>query len=486
MLTLPPVRPTAVAVATAILISACGGGGGDGPTNAASGAISTAAVQTYSLVVPTKIPTMPLLGAPDYTATAPDYGIATASFAGSSNTDIYGVGKKYDAATASFPAYSTLHLDAAVRDSWQQGWNGNRVTISIIDDFTTRLPTFTKYTSAVTRTGEYENGSYYGKVKATHSIQYSFQFYYTHGEIVSAIAGGDVRTETWPSVELDSRAVKDTLTDCIILRAGSSNRTSDCPSRYHEYVPSTAPLTMNVTANTSAGVARKALVIENNVNLSASQNTIQTVAYIQGHIQNSSNAGVINLSLGKEITPSNKKFEDFMAEVSKNPLRSIDAVITISAGNGGGPCANGDSSKTQATGILHGCNEIAVALAHLPATGGSTIVVGALEGVGKNEIMAPYSTRAGVLAQRYVLASGAAGDGDFKGTSFAAPRVAGIAAILKQKYPSLTAHQIANVILLSASKDMNNDGYDDFTGVHPVYGHGKASLPRALALAGAL
>jgi subtilisin family serine protease len=195
---------------------------------------------------------------------------------------------------------------------------------------------------------------------------------------------------------------------------------------------------------------------------------------------------VINLSLGSEIKASGKKFEDFMAEISKNPLRPVEAVITVAAGNGGGPCANGDSSKTQATGVLNGCNEIAVALTHLTATNGSTIVVGALEGSGRNETIATYSTRAGVLAQRYVMAPGEVGDNNMKGTSFAAPRVAGIAAILKQKYPSLTAQQIANVILLSASKDINNDGYDDFTGVHPVYGHGKASLSRALTLAGAL
>ncbi len=72
------------------------------------------------------------------------------------------------------------------------------------------------------------------------------------------------------------------------------------------------------------------------------------------------------------------------------------------------------------------------------------------------------------------------------GTSFAAPRVSGVAAILKQKYPSLTAAQISNIILLSADKDINNDGTPDFIGVSPIFGHGKLSLTRALALAGAI
>ena len=158
------------------------------------------------------------------------------------------------------------------------------------------------------------------------------------------------------------------------------------------------------------------------------------------------------------------------------PLPVVSAVITVSAGNGGTACATQD---------LNGCNAVAIAMAYQGATSASTLVVGALV-TGTNENIATYSTRAGVLAQRYVLASGLQGETNIEGTSFAAPRVAGIAAILKQKYPSLTAAQIANIILLSASKDINNDGIDDFSGVSSIYGHGKASLTRALALVGAL
>lgn len=69
------------------------------------------------------------------------------------------------------------------------------------------------------------------------------------------------------------------------------------------------------------------------------------------------------------------------------------------------------------------------------------------------------------------------------GTSFAAPRVAGVAAIIKQKFPKLTSDQIATILLQSADKDMNNDGTPDFIGVDPIYGNGKLSLKNALALA---
>jgi subtilisin family serine protease len=54
------------------------------------------------------------------------------------------------------------------------------------------------------------------------------------------------------------------------------------------------------------------------------------------------------------------------------------------------------------------------------------------------------------------------------GTSPAAARMAGVAAIIKQKFPALSSHQIAQIILLSADKDMNNDGIPDFAGVDPI------------------
>ena len=94
------------------------------------------------------------------------------------------------------------------------------------------------------------------------------------------------------------------------------------------------------------------------------------------------------------------------------------------------------------------------------------------------------NTSAGFLADRYILASGDTGlSPTVQGTSFAAPRVAGVAAILKQKFPQLTSADIASVILESADKDMNNDGKPDFTGVDPIFGHGKLSLENALKLA---
>ena len=101
-------------------------------------------------------------------------------------------------------------------------------------------------------------------------------------------------------------------------------------------------------------------------------------------------------------------------------------------------------------------------------------------------MMATYSTRAGALLNRFIVASGDTGyveiDGSpIQGTSFAAPRVAAAVAIVRQKYPHLTAAQAANLLLLTASKDINNDGVDDFVGVSPIYGYGKLDLVKALS-----
>ena len=132
---------------------------------------------------------------------------------------------------------------------------------------------------------------------------------------------------------------------------------------------------------------------------------------------------------------------------------------------------------------------MAMAMALQNTTTNSTIVVGALTGTGRSEMIADYSTRPGDLASRFIYASGDTGFyGDAKGTSFAAPRVAGVAAIIKQKFPKLTSGQIANIILDSADKDINNDGKPDFVITapavsDPIYGRGKLSLKNALELA---
>ena len=439
---------------------------------------------SYALVIPTKLASTPLIGAPSYPIAVTDYGVGTISFIQSTSNgydyscycNLYSI---YNASTSSsFQVYPVVHLTPDVKSAWVEGWTGQGTTISIIDDFYNTAVTLNMSSNVVNRTATYEDTSTsynYGKVSGTYDMVYAWSVPQSHGQLVSNIAGGDFDGQQL-SVGFNGTVKSYLNTGCITLRASYSTYYSvKCDPDYYANYSSTRAFDLNYKK--VAGIAKQANVVNNNVNLSSSQDPIKTVADIQGHLQNSAYLGVVNLSLGSDIPTTGKTFDQVMAEVAKFPLPNMDSVITVAAGNGGAPCATAD---------LNGCNALAVALAYQAATASSTIVVGALTGSGSSENIAIYSTRAGVLAQRFVLASGEEGDANVVGTSFAAPRVAGIAAILKQKYPSLSSSQNASVILLSANKDINNDSFDDFSGVSPIYGHGKVSLARALALAAAI
>jgi len=461
---------------TVVVLVACGGGGGGGSAGGSTGGGSDG----YALITPNMLTALPQTGSPSYVADVSDYGMGTVTFPQTTEAASYGYPSAiYSTSTSSsFQVYPVVHLTNEVRNAWTSGWTGAGVTISVIDDFLNSAGNITTNTPTISRTAIYEvTSSDFGKVQGTYNMVYQYSRSFSHGALVSNIAGGDA-----DGTQLTASAILPTVrsvtnTACTTLRAGPNNYTLDCDSDFYIQTFGTTNRTFDLTYKKVAGVAKQSLVVDNNVNLSSRQNPIQTVADIQGHLQNSAYLGVINLSLGSNIPTSGKSFDQVMAEVSRFPLNRVDAVITVAAGNGGAPCA---------TQNLNGCNSLAVAMAYQSATAASTIVVGATSGSGSSENIATYSTRAGVLAQRFVLAPGDEGSTNVVGTSFAAPRVAGIAAILKQKYPTLTSAQIASIILLSASKDINNDGRDDFTGVSPIYGHGKASLTRALALANAL
>ena len=129
------------------------------------------------------------------------------------------------------------------------------------------------------------------------------------------------------------------------------------------------------------------------------------------------------------------------------------------------------------------------------------LIVGALTGIGTTTgkvDIADYSNRAGgnaLIQSRFLLESGLSayrpGDNAYggyelavkPGTSFAAPRVSAYAAIVRQKFPNLTAPNTADILLATAR-------YDTLT-CYPncdkaIYGQGEASLSRALAPVGYL
>jgi hypothetical protein len=129
------------------------------------------------------------------------------------------------------------------------------------------------------------------------------------------------------------------------------------------------------------------------------------------------------------------------------------------------------------------------------------LIVGALTGIGStsNRVdIASYSNKAGTdptIQSHFLMESGNVAypsgnlfggsplNSDAVGTSYAAPRVAAYAAIVRQKFPNLTGANTADILLATARYDtLSCYPNCDKT----IYGQGEASLSRALAPVGYL
>lgn len=114
---------------------------------------------------------------------------------------------------------------------------------------------------------------------------------------------------------------------------------------------------------------------------------------------------------------------------------------------------------------------------------GQVISVGSVD---SNNVISSFSNRAGISQNHFLVAPGEgiaalATNGSVlnqSGTSFAAPLVAGAAALLKQNAPHLTGNEIAT-ILLTTARDLGAAGVDD------IYGHGLLDVENALTPYGA-
>lgn len=99
--------------------------------------------------------------------------------------------------------------------------------------------------------------------------------------------------------------------------------------------------------------------------------------------------------------------------------------------------------------------------------------VGSLNDAGT--ALAGYSHSAGDMANDFMVAhDDVLSPGDAAGTSFAAPRVAGAAALVRQKFPLLDGQELKS-LLLNTATDMGAAGPD------PIYGKGKLDLSNALS-----
>jgi hypothetical protein len=166
-------------------------------------------------------------------------------------------------------------------------------------------------------------------------------------------------------------------------------------------------------------------------------------------------AAVINYSLGGASSLATPLRDAF--------TRAVDAgiVLVLAAGNEG-------AAEPSFPGRF----------AADPAAAGQVLAVGAVDA---SRQIASFSNRAGSARDHYLVAPGvnilapALGGGAalVSGTSFAAPHVSGAAAVVLNAAPFLSAAQVVQVLLDSAT-DLGAPGTD------PVYGHGLVNLAAAL------
>lgn len=103
------------------------------------------------------------------------------------------------------------------------------------------------------------------------------------------------------------------------------------------------------------------------------------------------------------------------------------------------------------------------------ALAGRAIAVGA---VGPDNVIRPYTARAGSSMNFYLVAHDDLGQG-LLGTSFAAPQVSGAAASILHNAPFLSANEVVNILLRTAV-DLGDPGID------PIYGRGLLNPAAAL------
>ena len=149
------------------------------------------------------------------------------------------------------------------------------------------------------------------------------------------------------------------------------------------------------------------------------------------------------------------------------------AIVTFAAGNDAVPMG-----AVVMQGEYQGkIDKMGLQLAGQP----SAIIVGALSTNGttsKPASMASYSNTAStspVFQQNFLVVGVDTTAGIPAGTSYAAPIVAGYAAILGSKFPTANAMAVSNQLLNTARTD-TVAGYDP-----AIYGRGEASISRALA-----
>ena len=180
---------------------------------------------------------------------------------------------------------------------------------------------------------------------------------------------------------------------------------------------------------------------------------------------------IINTSFGYDtgdIIPNPPMVTE--AYVTASPAQAVvnGALLVSSAGNYGGP--NPALSNLDIIDELNSLNK-------LTSGPGALIIAGS---VNANNQISSFSNRAGSGRDHYMVAPGeditvlwmgSIGVGD--GTSFSAPLISGAAALILDRWPNLTARQVADILFQSAT-DLGSAGVD------AVFGHGLLNVEAAL------
>lgn len=192
-------------------------------------------------------------------------------------------------------------------------------------------------------------------------------------------------------------------------------------------------------------------------------------------------AQVMNISIGAADYSNWTQVPEATAIALEN-ANNAGSFVAVSAGNSGLSCKdNHPDAQYERFGVQ--CSWPAALPSHTDLKkyfeeNLGWISVGAID---KNDEIASFSNRAGIMKDYYIVAPGVDILSDYKwdgytvsmsGTSMAAPHVAGAAALLFQKYPHLKGKSVQDIMLWTAD-DLGAIGVDD------IYGHGKLNVDAA-------
>lgn len=440
-----------LAAATLLGLAACGGGGDDSATVVTPTEPTPA--DTAGQPLPFVLDTTRPVQATVVTAPAMTFSLqgdtANTAFDYPVNRDVLlNVGK-----TAA--ALQGVWVTADTTSAWAQGWTGNGIKIGVLDDFTAQDDT--EFLHIAHPTGCTLAVLAGGNIKLC-SSQSGAAYRMTHGDQVAGIAGAATATFVGQLTE------SGTYTEAASGGSyqGASGITATFSSAYYGVAKDAQVIRGDFLSHQQGSNGLFAVLQAWGVGLDA-----RSLLYITVKVVN------LSLSSGSSDAAANQRLFDSQIGYA-NTSTTPNAVFVKAAGNFA--CAASAS----------GCDPLNQVLVSAAAFKDKTLLVGALAAPGGP--IASYSNTAGSYAGRFVVADGrgihSAQGGYVEGTSFAAPRVAGYAAIIAQKYPALSAATIAKALLDSAV--WHTAWGEKTAATQAIYGQGEVSLSRALALADTL